>query len=191
MVDPKLKKLTVTPAIKYFFAVLEKENAKAEVHRENQREDEFLPIEEVEAFVRALKTQNIFIFTVGVSGKQESTILSKAIFNLNKVIKIYYSTSFDEHDSGFIRVRSDLLAQKIIVERLHGLRPVAEPMYQSSDQCHVVRFLTKWIINRIDWQKTKITTLDIYDAYLKLREEELKEKLEQEIYEDEHWMEPA
>lgn len=191
MVDPKLKKITVTPAIKYFFAVLEKEHSKAEDLFEEQTEDDFLPIEEVEAFVRSLKTQNIFIFTVGLSGKQESTILSKAIFNLNKVIKIYYSTSFDERDSGFIRVRSDLDAQQIVIERLHGFRPIAERMYQSADQCHIVRFLTQWIIRRIDWKKTKISTLELYDAYLKLRQEELEQKLQEELYADQHWMESA
>ncbi|WP_130536617.1 hypothetical protein [Thiomicrorhabdus indica] len=179
------KKIEVTPALKYFFAKLEKENSRYESELERIEEESLLPIDEIEAFVRALKTQNIFIHTVGLSGKRESTILSKAIFSLNKIIKIYYSTSFDEHDTGFIRVRSDLEERTIVVERLHGFRPKAETMYQSSDQCHVIRYLTKWLIQRIDWTKTKLSTLEIYSIYQAVIEEERQE----ELFEEDNWME--
>lgn len=179
------KQVEVTPALKYFFAKLEKENNKYESELERIDEEEFLPIDQIEAFVRSLKTQNIFIYTVGISGKRESTILSKAIFSLNKIIKIYYSTSFDEHETGFIRVRSDLDSRKIVVERLHGFRPKPEPMYQSSDQCHVIRYVTHWLMQRIDWSKTKLSTLEIYNAYQTVVEEEQQE----ELYEEDSWME--
>lgn len=185
MAQKNNKQVEVTPALKYFFAVLEKSKNQKDALNLQSLEPEQKEIDQIEAFVRSLKTQNIFIYTVGMSGKSESTILSKAIFSLNKVVKIYYSTSFDEHDSGFIRVRADMLENKIVVERLHGYRPVAERMYSSSDQCHVIRYLTQWLVKRIDWQKTKINTLDLYDAFVIAR---LQDQ-EAELYDEDHWME--
>lgn len=182
-----LKKIEVTPSLEFFFSVLEREDQQ---RREQQRllePSEALDIEMVESFVRTLKTQNIFIHTVGLSGKHESTILSKAIFSLNKVIKIYYSTSFDENDTGFLRIRSDELEHRLVIERLHGYRPVAERLYSSTDQCHIIRYITKWLVNRVDWQKTKLSTLDIYDAFLEKRQQDLQDAL----YEEQTWMENA
>ncbi len=85
-------------------------------------------------------TQNIFIYTVGVNGKRESTILTKAMFSINKVVRIYYSTSFDESQQGFLRLSPDVDQQLILVERLHGFRPKPELLYASKDECHVIRF---------------------------------------------------
>lgn len=181
------KSAEVTPALQYFFAVLEKNDLRQQALLAQSNQTLEVPIEQIEVFVRALKTQNIFIRTVGISGKQESTILSKAIFSLNKIVKIYYSTSFDERDSGFIRIRGDDDIQKIIVERVHGYRAVPEKLYSSRSQCHVVRYITQWIMKRIDWDKTKISTLEIYDLFVKQRLEEREE----DMFEEEHWMEAS
>lgn len=184
----KAHKITeVTPALEYFFAVLEKENNRIEQLEADRPKFEEILIDEIEGFVRSLKTQNIFIHTVGLTGKHESTILAKAIFSLNKLIKIYYSTSFDEQDTGFIRVCGDEEEQQIVVERVHGYRAQPERLYASQDQCHIIRYLTQWILKRVDWEKTKLNSLDIYQAFVSKRQEEI----EAEVYDEDHWMESS
>lgn len=175
----------MTPALKYFFASLEKGDLQQQQILAASPKLEEVLIDEIEAFVRALKTQNIFIRTVGMSGKRESTILSKAIFSFNKVIKIYYSTSFDENDTGFIRVLGDDDEQQIVVDRLHGYRSKPERIYSSADQCHIIRYITQWLMKRIDWDKTKIHTLELYDHFVEAREIEREEKM----FAEETWME--
>ena len=179
------KQLDMTPALEYFFLALEKENDRREREEAEQSEKFSIEIEKVESFVRSLKTQNIFIYTVGLAGKPESTILSKAIFSLNRVVKIYYSTSFDERDSGFLLVRVSDEEGKIVVERVHGYRSVPERLYASQDQCHIIRYLTKWILKRVDWHKTKVHTLDLFTLF----ENERKKKLEEAMFESESWIE--
>lgn len=171
----------VSKEVRYFFKNLEKRAAqiKADVSRQQGHHKE-LHFPEVEQFFRDLMTQNIFIHTVGLNGKPESTILAKALFSMNKVVRLYYSTSFDERNSGFIRVRPDATEQTIIVERLHGLRPQGEVLYVSADECHIIRFLTRWLLRRIDWSKTKLNNLDLYRRFKDEERVEWEQKIADE-----------
>lgn len=168
----------VTPAVKYFFRRLEKRSAQIQ-QALNAQESQYqeVPFEEVEGFFRQIMTQNIFIHTVGLNGKHESTILSKAIFSMNRVVRVYYSTSFDENHSGFIRLRPDVSLQSIVVERMHGYRPTGDVLYASRDQCHVIRFMIRWLLRRIDWDKTKLNNLDLYKRFLEEQQAEIEKKL--------------
>lgn len=176
----------LAPAVKYFFKHLEKrsEQIRSGISEVSSLHKE-LPFEEVEGFFRQIMTQNIFIHTVGLNGKHESTILAKAIFSMNKVVRVYYSTSFDEDNSGFIRIRPDSQEQLIIVERMHGLRAKSERIYASRDQCHVVRFMVRWLMRRIDWDKTKLNNLELYKRVVALEQEALKRKIEEQIAQQE------
>ncbi|NPA72910.1 MAG: hypothetical protein GXO35_08795 [Gammaproteobacteria bacterium] len=163
----------IRPAVKYFFKHLERRSATLKIEREREKlAHQEIPFDEVEQFFRQILYQNIFIHTVGQNGKHESTILSKAIFSMNSVVRIYYSTSFDENNSGFIRIRPDMEEQLIIVERMHGHRAEPELLYASKRQCHVVRFLVRWLLRRIDWSKTKLENLDLYKRHLLQEQQE-------------------
>ncbi|WP_019557059.1 hypothetical protein [Thiomicrorhabdus arctica] len=173
---------TLAPAVKYFFKHLERrsEQIKSGISEVSSLHKD-IPFEEVEGFFRQIMTQNIFIHTVGLNGKHESTILAKAIFSMDKVVRVYYSTSFDEDNIGFIRVRPDSEEQLIIVERVHGLRVKSERIYVSRDQCHVVRFMVRWLMRRIDWDKTKLNNLELYKRVVAQEQEELKRQIEEQI----------
>jgi tRNA G10 N-methylase Trm11 len=173
---------TLAPAVKYFFKHLERrsEQIKSGISEVSSLHKD-IPFEEVEGFFRQIMTQNIFIHTVGLNGKHESTILAKAIFSMDKVVRVYYSTSFDEDNIGFIRVRPDSEEQLIIVERVHGLRVTSERIYVSRDQCHVVRFMVRWLMRRIDWDKTKLNNLELYKRVVAQEQEELKRQIEEQI----------
>ena len=172
----------ITPALSYFFKRLEKRSDEiqrlldedAELHKE-------LPFEDVHFFFRQIMTQNIFINTVGQNGKRESTILSKAIFCIDQVVRVYYSTSFDEDNTGFIRIRPDFTQQLIVVERMHGNRAKPEFIYGSRDQCHIIRFMIRWVLRRIDWDKTTLKNLELYKRYLDELEAEEKAKVLAEL----------
>ncbi|BCN92613.1 hypothetical protein THMIRHAM_03980 [Thiomicrorhabdus immobilis] len=168
----------VAPAVRYFFRRLEKrsEQIQKAIHSEAYSKQE-VEFDKVEGFFRQIMTQNIFIHTVGLNGKHESTILSKAIFSMNRVVRVYYSTSFDENQSGFIRVRPDSDLQAIVVERLHGYRPTPETLYVNSQQCHIIRFMVRWLIRRIDWDKTKLNNLDLYKRFLEEQQMEIEAKI--------------
>lgn len=176
----------LAPAVKYFFKHLERrsEQIKSDISEVSTRYQE-IPFEEVEGFFRQIMTQNIFIHTVGLNGKHESTILAKAIFSMDKVVRVYYSTSFDEENIGFIRVRPDSQEQLIIVERVHGLRAKSERIYASHDQCHVVRFMVRWLMRRIDWDKTKLNNLDLYKRVVAEEQEDIKHEIEEKIAQQE------
>ena len=176
----------VAPAVKYFFKRLEKrsEQIKAGISETSSMFSE-VPFAKVESFFRQVMSQNIFINTVGMNGKPESTILAKAVFSMNKVVRIYYSTSFNDYNSGFIRIRPDSNQQLIIVERLHGIRPKSEVLYVSHYECHVVRFMVRWLMRRIDWEKTKLSNLDLYKRILVEEHEALQAEIEAQIAEQE------
>lgn len=174
--------IEVSRGVRYFFRALEKRSdalKNAELLSELRYQE--VPIDEVEQFFRTIKTQNIFINTVGINGKRESTILSKAIFNLNKVIRIFYSTSLDDQQSGFLRIRTDVEAQTIVVEAIHGLRPKPELMYHSPDQCHIIRYMTRWLLRRIDWNKTKLNNLDLYKQFVEVRRAEMEAQIQAQL----------
>ena len=179
-----MKKNSMTPALKFFFRTMEKKSQSLEAERqlflESQKEVSF---EEIERFFRALKSQNIFIHTVGASGKPVSMLLEKAVFSLNSVIRIYYSTSFDEVNQGYVRIQVDDVAKLVAVERMHGYRPVPELLYASHDECHVIRFMVRWIMRRIDWDKTRLDNLDLYKRYVENQREEIEQRLMAEIEE--------
>lgn len=174
----------ISPAVKYFFTQLEKRSDELKydhVHELELHQD--VPFEDIELFLRQIMTQNIFIHTVGVNGKHESTILAKAVFSMNKVVRLYYSTSFDETQSGFIRIRPDVGQQLIVVERLHGFRAEPEVLYASHEQTHVIRYVVRWLLRRIDWSKTKLGNLDLYKRYLENEQAEHEARLAQEALE--------
>ncbi len=177
---------TLAPAVRYFFKRLERraEEIQAGISEASESHQD-VQFDEVEGFFRQIMSQNIFIHTVGMNGKHESTILAKAVFSMDKVVRVYYSTSFDEDNSGFLRIRPDSQEQLIIVERMHGLRPRSERIYASHDQCHVVRFMVRWLMRRIDWDKTKLSNLDLYKRVVAQEQEELRLKIEEQIAQQE------
>jgi hypothetical protein len=178
------KQEKMSQGLRYFFKRLEKKSV--ELSEEITRKSflvKNVPFDEVEKFTRSLMTQNIFINTVGTNGKIESTILSKAIFSINKVVRLYYSTSLDESRQGYIRLRADVGQQLIIVEKLHGLRPTPEVIYASLDECHVIRFFTNWILKRIDWDKTKTKHLELYKLLKEVEQEEHEAMIAKELEE--------
>ncbi|BBP46821.1 hypothetical protein THMIRHAS_21940 [Thiosulfatimonas sediminis] len=173
-------KVELSRGTQYLFRHMEK----IELQNEQARQEKALAKKEmdfaqVERFFRQIKTQNIFIFTVGLNGKPESTILSKAIFSMNRVVKVYYSTSFDESKSGYLRILPDSAQQTILVERVHGYRGEPEFLYRSTDECHIIRWMIKWMLPRFDWSKTKLVNLDLYRMFIDQRERVLQKKLEE------------
>lgn len=174
--------MDITPAVKFFFKSLERRSdALKNAERLTEIRYQDVPIDEVEQFFRTIKAQNIFINTVGVNGKRESTILAKAIFNLNQIVRVYYSISFDDSQSGFLRIRPDVEHQTIVVERIHGLRPRPELLYQSADQLKIVRYMTRWLLRRIDWNKTKLSNLELYKQFVEVRQAEREEQIREQI----------
>jgi len=156
----------ISPSARYFIKLLEKRSLEIQQELASKSlASKEISFEEVDLFFKQIMSQNIFIYTVGQNGKRESTILAKAIFNMSQVIRVFYSTSFDDEQSGFIRIRADRSLQLIFVERMHGIRPKPEVLYSSLDQCHVIRFLIRWIMRRVDWSKTKLVNLELYRRY--------------------------
>lgn len=179
-----MKQQKISNGLRYFFKRLEKKSNLLDLRGERSAEQiQEVCFDEVEKFSRSLMTQNIFIHTVGINGKHESTILSKAMFSINKVVRLYYSTTLDEGGQGYLRLRADNLQQLIIVERLHGVRPEPEVIYASLDEFHVIRFFANWIIKRIDWDKTRINHLDLYKDLLVVEQEEHEERIAKELEE--------
>lgn len=173
-----MSKSKITPALQYFFKKLESKSdqyTRSEQHK-NAKVHE-VPFDEIERFARAIMTQNIFIHTVGINGKHESTILTKAMFSINKVVRLYYSTTLDETSQGYIRIRPDSEQQLILVERLHGFRPLPELLYASLDECHVIRFFISWLMRRIDWDKTKVANLDLYKEFVEIERKKIEEEI--------------
>ncbi|HBQ44874.1 MAG TPA: hypothetical protein DD716_04410 [Thiomicrospira sp.] len=174
--------LTMSKSLRYFFKRLEKRSDQLDdLRAADEGGSKEVPFDEIERFSRAIMTQNIFIHTVGINGKHESTILAKAMFSINKVVRLYYSTSIDESRQGYLRLRADQHQQLILVERLHGLRPKPELLYASLDECHVIRFFVNWILKRIDWQKTKIKNLDLYRNMKEIERLEYEEQIAKEL----------
>lgn len=173
----------ITPALAYFFNSLERRRHALEDANQLAL-DRFKPVEfsEVEIFFRTIRSQNIFINTVGLNSKAESTILAKAIYSMGQVVRIYYSSSFDDQKNGFLVIFPCAEEQTIIVQRMHGLRPTPEILYHSLDQLKIVKFMTRWLLRRIDWKKTKLNNLELYKLFVAARDEEhtlrIAEKIE-------------
>lgn len=176
-----MQKQLISPAVQYFFKKLEKRSTEIELSlAESSSKHQEISFDEVERFARAIMTQNIFIHTIGLNGKHESTILSKAMFSINKVVRLYYSTSMDDSVQGYLRIRPCIDRQVIVVERLHGYRPNPETLYASKDECHVVRFFVGWLLRRIDWDKTKLNNLDLYKKFVEVEREQLSARIAEE-----------
>ena len=176
----------ISPSARYFIKLLEKRSAEIQLEQSTRSQlNQDIQFDEVDLFFKQIMSQNIFIYTVGQNGKKESTILAKAIFSMSQVIRIFYSTSFDDENTGFIRVRADRNQQLIIVERMHGIRPKPELLYCSLDQCHVIRFLIRWIMRRVDWSKTKLVNLELYRRYHQELQEEAEAKMNAALAEQE------
>ncbi|WP_319380221.1 hypothetical protein [Thiomicrorhabdus sp.] len=157
-----MKNTPVTESsLQYFYDRLKTRSQAVKRFSKSHQPHELVDFVDIDSFFRALMTQNIFLNTIGVNGKHESTILSKAVFSMSRLVRIYYSTSFDETQCGFIRIRPDENEESILVERLHGYRPQPEIIYASPYPSHVIRFMVRWLIRRIDWSKTKIDNLDL------------------------------
>lgn len=170
-----MKKMEISEPLEYFFYKLERKVNELEEERKRLAvNEEPVEFDDVERFVRALMTQNIFLHTVGLNGKPESTIMAKATYSINKVIRIYYSTSLDHANQGYIRIHPCHERQTIVVERLHGYLPEAELLYSNKSQRHVIRYVTSWLMNCIDWSKTKLNNLDLY-RQMKLEEQKALE----------------
>lgn len=177
----KMQRQQITPGLRYFFKKLERRSEEInEALSLKSSQKKVVPFDEVERFARAIMTQNIFIHTIGVNGKHESTILTKAMFSINKVVRLYYSTTLDDSKQGYIRLRPCVEKQLIVVERLHGYRPKPEILYASIDECHVIRFFVGWLLRRIDWDKTKLNNLDLYKKFVQVEREELEAKIAEE-----------
>ncbi|WP_044408051.1 hypothetical protein [Thiomicrospira microaerophila] len=175
-------KQDITPALKHFFNSLERRQQA--VHNANAlKRDRFKEVEfsEVEQFFRAVRTQNIFIHTVGLNSKAESTILNKALYSMGRVARIYYSSSFDDRKNGFLVIFPDQELQTIVIERMHGLRPTPEMLYHSPDQLKIVKYITRWLLRRIDWKKTKLNNLELYRLFVEARNEEHERQLQEQI----------
>jgi hypothetical protein len=171
-------KMALNESARYFFRKLERKyHQRLEAQKKIDYENREVVVDDLMDFFRSVATQNIFIYTVGVGGKKESTILSKAVFSMTKEVKVYYSTSFNYAETGFIRVRIDKPTREILIERMHGYRPVPEVLYHSKRQWHVIRFMCDWFLQRIDWSKTKVENLDMYMALLDERQKVLEEKI--------------
>lgn len=180
-----MKQEKMSKGLRYFFKKLERKSGLLETEKNNQAEQiKEVPFDEVERFSRALMTQNIFIYTVGMNGKRESTILAKAMFSINKMVRLYYSTTLDETGQGYLRLRADFNRQLILVERLHGLRPEPELIYASLDESHVIRFFANWILKRIDWEKTRVNHLELYKQLKQIEQEELEARLAIQLAEE-------
>ncbi len=172
----------MSKGLRYFFKKLEKKSGQLDLDKqlslENKKE---VPFDEIERFSRSLMTQNIFLYTVGMNGKRESTILTKAMFSINKMVRLYYSTTLDVSGQGYIRLRTDHDKQLILVEQLHGYRPKPEIIYASLDEGHVIRFFANWILKRVDWDKTRVQHLELYKELKRLEQEEHDARVAEEL----------
>lgn len=162
-----------SPAIDAFFAKL--------IHREQavRRMEAFadalrpqINADEIVHFFRVLKGQNIFIQTIGLTGKLESNILSNVIYNFNDEVRLYYSQSLDDSRSGFIRVCPDIDEGLIAVDNIYGDPLSQYRLYQSPDQKAILKYMIRWLLKRIDWQKTRLDNIDLYHVFRERKQAE-------------------
>ncbi|WP_294948371.1 hypothetical protein [Sulfurivirga sp.] len=182
-VEPRRRKQEVPeeqPALFYLMRRLERAEDQhlartfSSYHRTHHEVDTHL----LELFIRRIRQQNIFVRIMGPNGKRESLLLSKVLFSMSKVIRLYCSLSVRDEDNVYLRIFPDTRTGLIRVQRLRGgdvLMP--EEVFAHADQCHIIRFITRWIVERVDWQKTKLRNLDIYKLFVQTRQEQLEQKL--------------
>ncbi len=167
-----------SPAIDAFFEkLIHREQA---VRRMEQVVDGLKPqldASEIVHFFRVLKGQNIFIQAIGLTGKLESNILSNVIYNFNDEVRLYYSQSLDETQSGFIRVSPDLVAGVIAVDNIYGEPLTQLRLYQSLDQKAILKYMIRWLLKRIDWQKTRLDNVDLYHIFIERKQAEAEAEM--------------
>lgn len=167
------------PAVRYFLRRLERAEDQYLVDRflhEYQTHHE-VPFELVDHFVRRIRQQNIFVYMQGPNGKQESLLLTKVLFSMNKVVRLYVSLSMREEDYRFLRIYPNPRTGKITVEQLRDRQAAPQEVFSHRDQCHIIRYLTNWIVAHLDWKKTKLRNLDIYKLFVETRQRQLEQKL--------------
>ena len=172
--------LPAQPALFYFMRLLERAEDRAMVQQFEQEESHhYVPFELVEKFMRQVRQQNIFVFVPGWSGKAESLLITKVSFAMGGVVRLYEGVSVRDEDNSFLRIYPDPRSGKIVVERLRGPDFVPKQIYAHREQCHIIRLIAHWIIDRIDWEKTRLRNLDLYKLFVRTRNEQLQRKLKE------------
>lgn len=166
------------PALFYFMRLLERAEDRAMVQQfEEDERLHHVPFELVEQFMRQVRQQNLFVYITGTSGKRESLLIGKISFSMGGVVRLYESLSLREEESGYVRIYPDNRRGVIVVERLRGPLYVPKVIYQHRRECHIIRFIAHWIIDRIDWKKTRLRNLDLYKLFVRTRDERLQRQL--------------
>jgi len=167
------------PALFYFLRRLERAEDQylTRSFAESLKTQHDVPFELVELFVRRVRQQNIFVRVLGPSGKKESLLLNKVIFSMNKVVRIYCSFSLRDEENSYLRMYPNRRKGVITVERLAGAWDAPQVVFEHHDQCHAIRFITNWVVARLDWQKTKLHNLDIYKLFVQTRQQQLAQQL--------------
>ncbi|AHF02176.1 hypothetical protein THIAE_01000 [Thiomicrospira aerophila AL3] len=162
-----------SPAIDAFFErLIHREQAVRRMEMVAEAVHPRLDSTEIVHFFRILKGQNIFIQTIGLTGKLESNILSNVVYNFNDEIRLYYSQSLDDSMSGFIRVCPDIAQSVIAVDNIYG-EPLSQlRLYQSPDQKAILKYMIRWLLKRIDWNKTRLDNIDLYHIFLERKQAE-------------------
>ncbi len=167
------------PALFYFMRRLERAEDQYLTRRfaERIKTHHEVPFELVELFIRRIRQQNIFVYITGPNGKRESLLLNKVLFSMSKVVRLYCSLSLRDEENLYLRMYPDTRSGQILVERFGGAWSDRRVVFRHHDQCHAIRFLTNWIVERLDWQKTKLRNLDIYKLFVQTRQQQLEQQL--------------
>jgi hypothetical protein len=178
--ERKEKKIPVEqPALFYFLRRLERAEDQYLAHSfaDKIKNHHEVPFDLVELFIRRIRQQNIFVRITGPNGKPESLLLNKVLFSMSKVVRIFCSLSMRDEENVYLRMYPDTRRGVIAVERLVGQWTQPQRIFAHHDQCHAIRFLTNWIVERLDWKKTKLRNLDIYKLFVQTRQEQLQQQL--------------
>ncbi len=179
--EKKKKAPPEQPALFYFLRRLERAEDQylTRSFAEAVKTHHDVPFELVELFIRRIRQQNIFVRITGPNGKYESLLLNKVLFSMSKVVRLYCSVSLRDEENVYLRMYPNTRKGLITVEKIEGQQRQPKVIFEHHDQCHMIRFLTNWIVSRLDWKKTKLRNLDIYKLFVQTRQEQLEQKLKQ------------
>ncbi len=168
------------PQLFYFMRLLERAEDR-HIVAQFKKEEAFhhVPFELVEKFMRQVRQQNLFVKVIGLSGKHESLLISKVSFSMGGMIRLYEGVSVREEETAYLRIYPCARRGKIIVERLRGPTYTPKEIYAHREECHIIRFIAHWIVDHMDWEKTKLRNLDLYKLFVRTRNEQLQRKLKQ------------
>ncbi|SFR62639.1 hypothetical protein [Thiomicrospira sp. ALE5] len=167
-----------SPAVEAFFEKL--------IHREQavRRMEKFaaslqpdLDVDELVHFFRVLKSQEIFIQTIGLNGKLVPDVLSNIIYNFNDEVRLYYSQSLDLAEAGYIKICPDYADGLVVVENIYGDPLSRHRLYQSTDQKAVLKYMIRWLLKRIDWDKTRLNNMDLYKIFIERKQAEAEAEM--------------